>query len=855
MIKSFKSMTASALCAFGLLSSYATTQSVPMPKGLKDLTDPVSGAAQGVASKDSATSLNAGSASRAFDNVDLSDWYNGRFLAKNGSSPAPVSVAFTFNEEKVVNAYSIIITAGDYYTPARAPKAWTVYGSDDYIAQSESSDCSTGKWTLIASVENETDWGNLEKRYFTMTNATAYRSYKIVFTANNGDASWTDIAELEFFKAYKYDLAKATVTFVPKFGTYDGGEHKPTYSVVAAEDDTPLTEGFTESWDKDGFIAEGIYTLTLTPEEDSDYRPGSPLVAQYRIWPENPLPEWECVKPSSPFDPMDQAENVAYGRSGKVTNGVLNKDDSTAQYAGDYTISFDGPKDIYELKVYSSWDTGRDGFGIDKVYVLPYGETGYTQLTDVPAFDEDKNWGSQCAWLKIREDLPLAENVTAVRIHFSECEAGWIGLGEIEVRGRETGVVDLDRAVVTFNPEFVCYNGDEHKPEVTVSKDGAKLDPAGYELTWEPAEMRDAGIYKLTVEPSTESKYIGSKTAFYRIWPESGTGDPDETDVVYTWKGNDSTQWDAVTNWNSSVIECFGFPSNVTHATAKFPAGVTATVIGQGQTFGLKGLSVNGDVTLSGMTLEFGDHIYGVNGGRLTLDGVMLDNVGDNSIQLRGKSVWTFMNDAGLTKGYLYREGDDGATVTVLNGVSELRGLCDNNQNAPLTLVVSNAVAKFTNDTNRRWQIINNATVDLCDGAFQCSWVPNSKYGTKMTSSFVWKVDCLNLPESAAAAITFWDAGAYKAFLSDDGSTIASKIKVAYDRAFAEKGKLKWTPIIRFAVPTAEQTPELEAALKSMVEFVGSDKPDVGSCKVVCDGDTMTVWAKAGPSGLLIHVK
>ena len=574
-------------------------------------------------------------------------------------------------------------------------------------------------------------------------------------------------------------------------------------------------------------------------------------------------PTWERSAPAVPtFVPLAQEKNVAFGRSEKVTNGILSlgNADSVSQYADDRTITFDGPKDIYDLKVYSAWDAGRDGFGIDKVSVRYYGETAYTQLTDVPEFPyADGSQGSQCAWLKMSEDQPFAKNVTGIKVHFSRCENSWIGLGEIEVRGCETEVFDLARAVITFDPEYVRYDGDEHEPKVTVSKENGTALTDGYELTWDSAKMVDAGIYTLTVSPSEGSTFSGSKTAYYRIWPASGTGDPDTVDTTYTWKGGDSTQWDAVTNWNSSVLECYGYP-DCAKATAVFPADAVATIVGTNQTFQVAQPSVRGDVTLKDLTLQLnlsGD-MWGVTGGRLTLDHAYLRSSVNKGVHLRGGAVWTFKNGAGLNYyTHFYREGDDkGATVVVQDGTSELYGLEDNRRSAPLTLAVTNGMAKFTYGA---WQVMQTATIDIHDGAFLCAANPagkNAQWPAMFTDTFVLKVDNLSLPESAAAAITFSDAGAYKKFVNvNDDYAVSTKIKVAYDRAFAEKGRLKWTPIIRFAVPAAEQTPELEAALKSMVEFVGSAKSDVGSCKVESDGDTLTVWAKAARNGLSILVR
>ncbi len=188
-----KSLIAFAIAslAFG---AFAGTVSISRPDGIVDLTDPVEGVAQGVASKDKNTSLNEGDASRAFDNGALNNT-NTRFIAKK----AHVCVAYTFNEAKMVNAYAITFMNDGYDVETRAPRAWKIYGSNDYIATSVNDECSNGTWTELASIADETDWSKGETRFYVMANSTAYRSYKFDFSENNGDGTWIVLGDLELF--------------------------------------------------------------------------------------------------------------------------------------------------------------------------------------------------------------------------------------------------------------------------------------------------------------------------------------------------------------------------------------------------------------------------------------------------------------------------------------------------------------------------------------------------------------------------------------------------------------------------------------------------------------------------------
>jgi hypothetical protein len=84
----------------------------------------------------------------------------------------------------ILQTYKVKVNAVPEAT--RAPKDWTVLGSNDGIT-----------WDTLDTVANQTSWGSAEERTFTCdVNTTAYRWFKISITANNGDATYTQIAVL-----------------------------------------------------------------------------------------------------------------------------------------------------------------------------------------------------------------------------------------------------------------------------------------------------------------------------------------------------------------------------------------------------------------------------------------------------------------------------------------------------------------------------------------------------------------------------------------------------------------------------------------------------------------------------------
>jgi hypothetical protein len=74
----------------------------------------------------------------------------------------------------------------------RAPKDWTMKGSNNGT-----------DWTVLDTRTSQTGWGSGETRTFTISSpTTAYRYYRLDITANNGDATFVQVAELYLYLGY-----------------------------------------------------------------------------------------------------------------------------------------------------------------------------------------------------------------------------------------------------------------------------------------------------------------------------------------------------------------------------------------------------------------------------------------------------------------------------------------------------------------------------------------------------------------------------------------------------------------------------------------------------------------------------
>jgi len=88
-------------------------------------------------------------------------------------------------------AFSYAIRVNTIPEAARAPKNFTFQGSPD-----------DSSWTTLDTQVNQTSWGSGETREFTLADNTGlYKYFKVNITANNGDATYTQIGEIYIYEA------------------------------------------------------------------------------------------------------------------------------------------------------------------------------------------------------------------------------------------------------------------------------------------------------------------------------------------------------------------------------------------------------------------------------------------------------------------------------------------------------------------------------------------------------------------------------------------------------------------------------------------------------------------------------
>ena len=118
---------------------------------------------------------------KAFD--DAGNVGSGRWLANAPTNSNPAWIRYDFGVATKISEY--MIQSQNYQAGPRAPKNWTLQGSND-----------NSNWTTLDTQVNKTGWTSWLKRDYTIANPASYRWYKFVFTANNGNGT-LGIGEIE----------------------------------------------------------------------------------------------------------------------------------------------------------------------------------------------------------------------------------------------------------------------------------------------------------------------------------------------------------------------------------------------------------------------------------------------------------------------------------------------------------------------------------------------------------------------------------------------------------------------------------------------------------------------------------
>ncbi|MBR6031681.1 MAG: hypothetical protein IKP36_06955 [Bacteroidaceae bacterium] len=134
-----------------------------------------------------------------------------------GSGASGAWFTFQASESVILTGYAIRTGSdGESTNLARNPKSWTIYGSNN-----DSNHGKDGDWTPIGNVDNDASMdGKIQKTfYFSLTNNTPYKYYKVTIDANQGPESNVQISE--FIPSYS----------IPEAASHNCNDNYHTYSM------------------------------------------------------------------------------------------------------------------------------------------------------------------------------------------------------------------------------------------------------------------------------------------------------------------------------------------------------------------------------------------------------------------------------------------------------------------------------------------------------------------------------------------------------------------------------------------------------------------------------------------------
>ena len=149
------------------------------------------------------TEIQAGAAINLFNNsYTYGNNNDTRVLVKKTKLPLVVTYDFGDGTPKKVDMYKVYFGPNSYND--RAPKAWTFAGSNDANAPTDPN----ATWVPLDARTSETGWPKSvqQTRTYTFENDTAYRYYRISFTASSDTSTanggpYLELVQLEYFNS------------------------------------------------------------------------------------------------------------------------------------------------------------------------------------------------------------------------------------------------------------------------------------------------------------------------------------------------------------------------------------------------------------------------------------------------------------------------------------------------------------------------------------------------------------------------------------------------------------------------------------------------------------------------------
>jgi hypothetical protein len=192
----------------------------------------------------------------------------GQYWLGTGSGTDWLQIDLGSGTTKILGVYDVQVNPVP--EPNRAPKNWTMQGSNNGTT-----------WTTVDTRTNETSWGNAQVRSYTAaTQTTAYRYFRLNITANNGDATYTQVDELYLYEA---GTGGGVGSNSQKLGSYD-----LKFSTNGSE---PVNRG-PKDWTVRGSNDGNIWTTVDTQTSQTSwttgllrsYTCGAPSGTAFRFW-------------------------------------------------------------------------------------------------------------------------------------------------------------------------------------------------------------------------------------------------------------------------------------------------------------------------------------------------------------------------------------------------------------------------------------------------------------------------------------------------------------------------------------------------------------------------------------------
>jgi hypothetical protein len=150
---------------------------------------------------------------KAYDNLMTSSSFSKWCVTSAPSTSVPISTMYDFSGTTLYAITSYTITTGND-VPGRDPKNWTFQGCQGT--------CTVGSDTGWVTLDTQTNQFAGAARYqtntFSFTNGTAYQQYRLRVTANNGDTSRFQLAEIQEFGSAGTCTPESDSTFCSRLG-------------------------------------------------------------------------------------------------------------------------------------------------------------------------------------------------------------------------------------------------------------------------------------------------------------------------------------------------------------------------------------------------------------------------------------------------------------------------------------------------------------------------------------------------------------------------------------------------------------------------------------------------------------